>query len=64
MTRPFGASIADGLAVSHARGGLALGTGPVSLVLFAAIVVCVAVLSRRPRPSWERPVATVGDAVE
>ncbi|MGO4594751.1 hypothetical protein AB4Z18_13115 [Leifsonia sp. 2TAF2] len=49
LTRPFGASVADGLAVSHERGGLALGTGPVSLVLLAAIVVCVAVLSRRHR---------------
>jgi len=64
MTRPFGASIADGLAVSHARGGLALGTGPVSLVLFAAIVVCVALLSRRPRPSWERAQRPLGDALE
>ncbi|WP_285114489.1 hypothetical protein [Leifsonia sp. fls2-241-R2A-40a] len=49
LTRPFGASVSDGLAVSHARGGLALGTGPVSLVLFVAIAVCVAVLSRRHR---------------
>lgn len=49
LTRPFGASISDYLAVSHARGGLDLGTGPVSLVLFAAIVVCVVVMSvRRP----------------
>ena len=66
MTRPFGASIADGLAVSHARGGLALGTGPVSLVLFAAIVVCVAVLSRRPRSaaSGERAQGALGDALE
>jgi uncharacterized membrane-anchored protein len=37
VTRPLGASVADWLAVSHARGGLALGTGPVSLVLAAAI---------------------------
>lgn len=49
LTRPFGASVADGLAVSHARGGLALGTGPVSVALLAAIAVCVAVLSRRER---------------
>lgn len=53
MTRPFGASLSDGLAVSHARGGLDLGTGPVSLVLLAAIAVCVAVLSCRPQPSRE-----------
>jgi uncharacterized membrane-anchored protein len=37
VTRPVGASVADWLAVSHARGGLALGTGPVSLVLAAVI---------------------------
>ena len=47
LTRPFGASISDWLAVSHARGGLDLGTGPVSLVLFAGIVVCVVLMSAR-----------------
>ncbi|HEX7244442.1 MAG TPA: hypothetical protein VF245_02615 [Solirubrobacterales bacterium] len=46
VTRPFGASIADWLGVSHARGGLALGTGPVSLVLAAAIAAFVYHLSR------------------
>ena len=46
MTRPLGASIADWLGVSHARGGLALGTGPVSLVLAAAIAAFVYHLSR------------------
>ena len=49
LTRPFGASISDWLAMPHARGGLDLGTGPVSLVLFVAIAVCVILLSaRRP----------------
>ncbi|MDR6972590.1 hypothetical protein [Leifsonia shinshuensis] len=61
LTRPFGASLSDGLAVSHARGGMALGTGPVSLVLFAAIVVCVAVLTVRGRaaagPAVDAPAA-------
>jgi uncharacterized membrane-anchored protein len=46
VTRPLGASVADWLAVSHARGGLALGTGPVSLVLAAAIAAFVYHLSR------------------
>lgn len=50
LTRPLGASVSDWLAVSHARGGLDLGTGPVSLVLFAAIVVCV-IGGARPRRS-------------
>jgi uncharacterized membrane-anchored protein len=40
VTRPLGASVADWLAVSHARGGLALGTGPVSLV-FALIIAAI-----------------------
>jgi uncharacterized membrane-anchored protein len=46
VTRPLGASVADWLGVSHARGGLALGTGPVSLVLAAAIAAFVYHLSR------------------
>jgi uncharacterized membrane-anchored protein len=46
VTRPLGASIADWLSVSSARGGLALGTGPVSLVLAAAIAGFVVYLSR------------------
>jgi uncharacterized membrane-anchored protein len=47
VTRPLGASFADWMGVSAARGGLDWGTGPVSLVLAALIVVLVAVLSRR-----------------
>ena len=47
VTRPLGASIADWLAVDHSRGGLALGTGPVSAVAFAAIAVLVVVETRR-----------------
>jgi len=46
VTRPIGASVADWLAVSSARGGLALGTGPVSLVLAAAIAGFVYYLSK------------------
>jgi uncharacterized membrane-anchored protein len=45
LTRPLGASFADWMGVSHARSGLALGTGPVSLVLGAVIVVLVGYLS-------------------
>jgi uncharacterized membrane-anchored protein len=37
MTRPLGASMADWLAVDHSRGGLALGTLPVSA--FGAILI-------------------------
>lgn len=46
VTRPLGASVADWLGVSHARGGLALGTGPVSLVFAAAIAAFVYHLSK------------------
>ncbi|MGW1891396.1 COG4705 family protein [Streptomyces sp. NPDC002004] len=38
VTRPLGASIADWMAVSPARGGLGLGTGPVSLSWMVAIL--------------------------
>lgn len=46
VTRPLGASFADWMGVSYARGGLAWGTGPVSLALAAIIAVLVGVLSR------------------
>ena len=46
VTRPLGASVADWFGVSHARGGLALGTGPVSLVLATVIAAFVYHLSR------------------
>lgn len=53
VTRPLGASFADWMGVSTARGGLDLGTGPVSLVLAVLIVALVGVLgvrsSREPR---------------
>ncbi len=45
VTRPLGASFADWLGVSHARGGLGVGTGLVSAVLAAAIAVLVAYLA-------------------
>jgi uncharacterized membrane-anchored protein len=49
VTRPLGASFADWMGVSPARGGLGWGTGPVSLVLAAIIVALVAVLTVRWR---------------
>ncbi len=45
LTRPVGASFADWLGVPSSRGGLDLGTGPVTLVLVAAIVVLVGYLT-------------------
>jgi uncharacterized membrane-anchored protein len=46
-TRPLGASFADWFAMSHAKGGLALGAGPVSVTLSVAILALVIYLSRR-----------------
>ena len=51
LTRPLGASFADWAAVSPARGGLDLGTGPVSFVLALAILALVALLAARARES-------------
>lgn len=45
VTRPLGASLADWLGVSAARGGLGLGTGLVSFVLAATIATLVAYLT-------------------
>ena len=45
VTRPLGASLADWVAVSHRRGGLAWGDGPVSLGLSVVIVGFVAYLA-------------------
>lgn len=45
LTRPLGASFADWMGVSRGRGGLALGTGPVSLALAVLIVVLVGYLT-------------------
>lgn len=46
VTRPLGASFADWMSVSPARGGLGLGYGTVSLVLSGLIVCFVAYLAR------------------
>lgn len=43
ITRPLGASIADGLAKPRSVGGLGLGDGPVALGLLALTVAYVAV---------------------
>jgi uncharacterized membrane-anchored protein len=54
LTRPLGASFADWLAVDHSRGGLALGTLPVSAagaVLIVAGVVAMQVGHARLRPA-------------
>jgi len=45
ITRPLGASFADWMGVSHARGGLDLGTGPVTAAWAVVILVLVAYLA-------------------
>ncbi|HEV7400795.1 MAG TPA: hypothetical protein VGN84_11070 [Solirubrobacterales bacterium] len=64
LTRPIGASVADWLAVSSARGGLALGTGPVSLVLAAMIAAFVYYLTKtgRDTPPDQHRVVTQAPA--
>jgi uncharacterized membrane-anchored protein len=49
LTRPLGASFADRLAASPDRGGLDLGTGPVSGVLVVVIAAAVAGVAARRR---------------
>ncbi len=60
VTRPLGASVADWLSVSSARGGLALGTGPVSLAFSLVIAGFVYYLSRsgRDTPPDQSPAAS------
>ncbi|MER5506674.1 hypothetical protein ABT052_15280 [Streptomyces sp. NPDC002766] len=52
ITRPLGASLADWMALGHARGGLGLGLGPVTLAWTVAIAFFVGhlALSRRDAP--------------
>jgi uncharacterized membrane-anchored protein len=45
MTRPLGASFADWFAMSHAKGGLDFGPGPVSAISSLAIIALVIYLS-------------------
>ena len=47
-TRPLGASFADWMGVSHARGGLDLGAGPVSLALAILIAGLVVYMTLSP----------------
>lgn len=49
VTRPLGASIADGLGAEPGRGGLGIGSGTVGAVALTLIVLIVAVLSTRER---------------
>jgi uncharacterized membrane-anchored protein len=54
LTRPLGASFADWIAVPAGRGGLDLGTGPITVILVAAIAGGVAALALRQRTPHRR----------
>ncbi len=51
LTRPLGASFSDWMAVSHARGGLAWGSGSVTFALTILIVLFVGYLTLSDSPS-------------
>lgn len=57
VTRPLGASFADWAGVSHTRGGLDLGTGPVSLLLAVVIFGFVGYLTATRKDVDPRPAA-------
>ena len=62
LTRPLGASFADWIAVPPARDGLGIGTGVITLILLAAIVVAVALLQRaHSRTMPPAPMTTRAD---
>ena len=59
LTRPLGASFADWLGVGPERGGVGVGTGPVSLAAFAVFVALVTWLSVRRRDLERAPGAAL-----
>ena len=58
ITRPLGASFADWMGVSTARGGLGWGTGPVTLGWLAAIVVLVGYLAAARTDTTSNPLSS------
>ncbi|MFD5635626.1 hypothetical protein ACFVU0_09685 [Streptomyces sp. NPDC058122] len=59
ITRPLGASVADWMALGHARGGLGLGLGPVTASWTVAIVGFVAYLALSRRDVQDDSVGAV-----
>lgn len=64
LTRPLGATMGDFLWKPAAKGGLGLGSAGTSLVLFVALVVVVALVSRSQRESAIAPLAEPMSASE
>jgi uncharacterized membrane-anchored protein len=50
VTRPLGASFADWVGVSHARGGLAVGSGTVSIAMTVIIIAVVGTIATTMQP--------------
>ncbi|WP_052433141.1 COG4705 family protein [Streptacidiphilus carbonis] len=61
LTRPLGASIADGLGKPRSVGGVGLGDGPVVLALGALIVLLVAYLAASKVDVQRRSAPAVGE---
>ncbi|MDB5053059.1 MAG: hypothetical protein JWM44_1109 [Bacilli bacterium] len=59
MTRPVGASFSDWISVSHSRGGLGLGEGPVSFGLTIIILLFVGYLAASRRDVNAEPTESV-----
>jgi uncharacterized membrane-anchored protein len=59
ITRPLGASFADWLAVPASQGGLNLGKGPVSIVLWVLIIGFVAYLAISKKDSAPQVAPTI-----
>ncbi|MFF2502750.1 hypothetical protein ACFVTY_05080 [Streptomyces sp. NPDC058067] len=57
ITRPLGASLADWMALGHARGGLGFGLGPVTLAWTVAILGLVAYMATTQREARGADVA-------
>jgi uncharacterized membrane-anchored protein len=58
LTRPVGASFSDWISVSHSRGGLGLGEGPVSLGLTIIIFILVSYQAVKGRDVKDEPTAS------
>ena len=61
ITRPLGASFADWLAVPGYQGGLSLGKGPVSIVLWLLIFGFVAFLAMSKKDITPQPLTATAD---
>jgi uncharacterized membrane-anchored protein len=64
ITRPLGASFSDWLGLPPERGGVGIGTGPVSAVLTVAIIVCVAIMARDHTRASRVPALAVNAPAE